>query len=356
VADRDFQERTEKATPRRREKARDEGKVAKSQELNAAAIITLGFLTLYMVGPSLTNQVWGYMSYTFSNAPAIAASDPTFVSIFHGSMFKFFSMLLPVFAILTAVAFGVNVAQVGFKISSKAMEPKFEKLNVITGAKRLFSMRSLVQLFRDTLKLVIIATVAYFSLKSEFPSFFLLADMNTTQIAGTMGTLAVTLALKIGGAYLAIAFLDFLYQRYEFEKSIRMSKQEIKEEHKDTEGNPQLKGRLRQVQRQMSQGRMMKAVPKADVVIKNPTHLAVALKYDPTEGTAPIVLAKGERLVAQRIIQIAEAHDIPVIEDKPLARALFKMCEVGQMVPANLYRAVAEVLAYVYRLKGKVIK
>lgn len=356
MAEKDFQERTEKATPRRREKARDEGKVSKSQELNAAAIISLGFLTLYMVGPNLTNQVWGFMSYTFSNAPTIAANDPTFVTVFQDSMFKFFSMLLPMFAVLTMVAVGINVAQIGFKISSKAMEPKFDKLNVLNGAKRLFSMRSLVQLLRDTLKLAIIGIVAYFSVKAEFAGFFLLADMSTNQIAGTMGTLAVTLALKIGGAYLAIAFLDFMYQRYEFEKSIKMSKQEIKEEHKDTEGNPQMKGRLRQVQRQMSQGRMMKAVPTADVVIKNPTHLAVALKYDPTEGMAPMVVAKGERLVAQRIIKIAEANDIPVIEDKPLARALFKMCEVGQMVPANLYRAVAEVLAYVYRLKGKVIR
>jgi flagellar biosynthetic protein FlhB len=356
VAERDFQERTEKATPRQREKARDEGKVAKSQELNAAAIITLGFLTLYMMGPNLANQVWGFMSYTFSNAPSIVAQDPTFVTLFQGSMYKFFMMLLPMFAVLLVVAFGINVAQIGFKISSKAMEPKFDKLDIIKGAKRLFSLRSLVQLLRDTLKLIIIAIVAYFSVKSEFAGFFLLADMNTNQIAGTMGTLAVALALKIGGAYLAIAFLDYMYQRYDFEKSIRMSKQEVKEEHKDTEGNPQMKGRLRQVAREMSQGRQMKAVPDADVVIKNPTHLAVALKYDATEGMAPMVVAKGERLIAQRIIKIAEANDVPVIEDKPLARALFKMCEVGQMVPANLYRAVAEVLAYVYKLKGKVIK
>jgi len=353
MAEQDFQERTEKATQRRRQKAREEGKVAKSQELNAAAVICLGFLGLYWLGPTLASQAGDLMRYTMANAPSIAAQDPTFISLFGDNMVKFFSMLTPMFAVLITVAFGVNVAQVGWTISTKALEPRLDKLNLVSGMKRMFSMRSVVQFVRDSLKLLVIGFVAYKSLKSDFPSFFLLSDMTVGQITATLGKLSVLLALKIGGAFLALAFLDYLYQRFEFEKSIRMSKQDLKEEFKDTEGNPLIKSRVRQLQREQSRSRMMKAVPTADVVIKNPTHLAVALKYDPNEALAPMVVAKGERLIAQRIIAIAEAHGIPVIEDRPLARALFKFCEVGQMVPANLYRAVAEVLAYVYRLKGK---
>ncbi len=170
-----------------------------------------------------------------------------------------------------------------------------------------------------------------------------------------MGKVALLIAIKIGVAILVLAILDFLYQKWEFERSIRMSIQEIKEEYKDTEGSPQIKARIRQIQRETARKRMMDDVPKADVVITNPTHYAVALKYDISEMNAPYVLAKGQNLIAQRIKEIAIANEIPIIEDRQLAQALYKLCDVGQMVPQSLYRAVAEVLAYVYRLKGKVM-
>ena len=355
MANDSFQERTEKATPRRRIKARDEGKVAKSMELNSAAIICLGFLSLYTLGPTLAEQIKQLVAHTMSNAPVIAASDPTFVKVFSDAMLRFFMIMLPVFVVMTMIALGVNLAQVGFKFSSKAMEPKFDKLNIVEGLKRLVSMKSLVQLVRDTLKLIVVGFVAFKGIEGEFTSFFDLPDMTVTQLATSMGRLALILAMKIGAIILVIGVLDYLYQRYEFEKSIRMSRQDLKEEYKDTEGSPQIKARVRQLQREMSRNRMMKAVPLADVVVTNPTHLAVALKYEPKKENAPMVVAKGERLIAKRIKEIALAHNIPVVEDKPLARALFKMCDVGQMVPMNLYRAVAEVLAYVYRLRGKVL-
>ena len=198
--------------------------------------------------------------------------------------------------------------------------------------------------------------MAYNAIASEFDTFFLLPDMTVVQLAGSMGKLALVLGMKVGAIMIAIAVLDYLYQKYEFEKSIKMSKQDLKEENKDTEGSPLVKSRVRQIQREMARQRMMAAVPLADAVITNPTHLAVALKYESEKGNAPYVLAKGERLIAERIKEIAREHDIPIIEDKPLARALFRMCDVGDFVPAQLYRAVAELLAYVYRLKGKVIK
>jgi flagellar biosynthetic protein FlhB len=184
----------------------------------------------------------------------------------------------------------------------------------------------------------------------------LLADMSIGPLAVTTGKLAISIALKIGVAVLILAVLDYAYQKYEFEKSIKMSHQEVKEEYKDTEGSPQIKARIRQIQRETAQKRMMQDVPKADVVITNPTHFAIALKYDSETMNAPTVIAKGQNLIAQKIKEIALENGIPVIEDKPLAQALFKMCEVGQLVPHSLYRAVAEVLAYVYRLKGKVTK
>ncbi len=355
MAEENFQERTEKATSRRREKAREEGQVAKSMELNSAAMICLGFLTLYLMGPYIAGQAQELMRYTMANAPSIGTSDPTFYVTFKNNMIKFFLILGPVFAVMTVIAFGANVAQVGFKITPKALEPKLEKLDLVKGLKRMVSVRSAVTMLRDILKLLVIGFVAYKAIASEFPGFFKLVDMTVPQVAGTMGKLALELALKVGAVILVIAVLDYIYQRYEFEKSIRMSKQDLKDEHKDTEGSPQIKARIRQIQMQTARSRMMDAVPLADVVITNPTHFAVAIKYDVDQMSAPYVIAKGQRLIAQKIKQIALEHDIPVVEDRPLARALYKMCDVGAMIPAQLYRAVAEVLAYVYRLKGKTV-
>jgi flagellar biosynthetic protein FlhB len=349
------QEKTEKATFHRREKAREDGKVVKSQELNSAAMLLLGFTGLYMLGPHLAGQVRNMMSYTMANITMIATKDPTFVSVFGDYFLRFFMIIAPVLTIVTVIALTSNIAQVGFKITPKSMEPKFEKLDVLKGLKRLFSLKSLVHLVRDTIKLGIVGLVAFYAIKGEFESFFLLPDMTIAQLATAMGQLSLILGLKVGAIMMVIAVLDYAYQKYEFEKSIKMSKQEIKDENKNTEGNPMVKARARQIQREMARQRMMSAAPTADVVVTNPTRIAVALKYDMGEGSAPVVVAKGERKMAQKIKDIAREYDIPIIEDKPLARALFRMCEVGDFVPAQLYRAVAELLAYVYRLKGKVV-
>ena len=356
MAEQGFQERTEKATSRRRQKAREEGKVTKSMELNAAAMLCLGFLSLYLMGPHLARHTMQIMSYAMAHAPQIASADPTYIKVFGDYMLKFFMILAPVFVVMVVIAFGINVVQVGFKITPKAIELKLDKLNPTSGLKRLVSLRSLVQLVRDTLKLFIVGFVAYKSIAGEFDSFFLLPDMSVVQFATILGKLTMMLALKIGAVIFVIAILDYMYQRYEYEKSIKMSKQDLKDEYKDTDGSPQLKARVRQVQREMARTRMMGAVPTADVVVTNPTHIAVALKYDPSEMDAPFVVAMGERLVAQRIKELAIEHGIPVVEDKPLARALFKMCDIGQVVPANLYKAVAELLAFVYKIKAKVTK
>lgn len=354
MAEQGFQERTERATPRRREKAREEGKVAKSPEVNAAALLSLGFLSLFMLGPQMAERIQMMMRDTMTHASAIARADASMVTIFSDYAFTFFGIVGPTFVVLTVIAVAANVAQVGFRITPKSIEPNFTKVSPISGFKRLFGLTALVSLFRDSFKLLVVGIVAYKAIESEFDSFFMLPDMSVMDIAMTMGKTAVILGLKVGAIMIVIAILDYLYKRYDFEKSIKMSKQDLKEENRDTEGSPELRGRIRQAQREMSRQRQMDAVPLADVVVTNPTHLAVALKYDSGDMNAPRVIAKGERLLAQKIKAIAREHDIPVVEDPPLARALFKICRVGDFVPENLYRAVAELLAYVYRLKNKV--
>lgn len=353
MAEDQFQERTEQATPRRREKAREEGSVARSADLNAAAILVFGCLSLIFLGPFMANKSAELLRYVMANAPTIAVSDPTFYGVFKDNLIKFFIIAGPFMGILLVIGVAANVAQVGFHISPKALAPKFEKLDLSKGFKRLFSMKSMVMLIRDTLKLLVVGFVAYKVIAAEIPQFFQLSDMSAGQLAIVLGKLSLGIALKIGAAVLVIAALDFAYQKFDFEKSIRMSRQELKEEFKETEGSPQVKARVRQIQREMARKRMMAAVPTADVVITNPIHLAVALKYDSEKAGAPIVIAKGERLVAQKIKDIALKHGIPVIENVPLARALFKMCDIGQIIPENMYRAVAEILAYVYKLNGK---
>jgi flagellar biosynthetic protein FlhB len=355
MADDSFQERTEQATPRRREKAREEGTVARSMELNSAMTVLLGFSTLLALGPHMVGQMTNLIRYTMTNAPTIAMGHPNFVTLYGDNLLKFLLILAPTLAAMMVIGFITSVAQVGFKISTKAMEPKFEKLNFVKGLSKLFTGRSLFSAARDTIKLIIIGIVAYKVIRNEADSFFMMPDMSVAQLAALMGRLTMMIAIKIGVAILILAVLDYAYQRWEYEKSIRMSHQELKEEFKDTEGSPQIKSRIKQIQREQARHRMMQEVQKADVVITNPTHYAVAIKYDSAHMNAPYVIAKGQNLIAQKIKAIAIENDIPVIEDKQLAQALYKMCEIGQVVPYNLYRAVAEVLAYVYRLKGKVL-
>lgn len=353
MAEDSAQQKTEKATPRRREKEREKGRVAKSSELNSAIMILGGITTLYMMGPYLSSHAMDIMRSNLGNAAQIAAMDSSFVKVFSDNLSAFMTLLLPVFAVMVVIAFATNVGQVGFQISSKALEPKWEKFDLIKGIKNKFALKSLVMMIRDTLKLIIISIVAYNVISNEFESFFLLPSMSVSQLAATMGEKALWITLKVGVAILMLAILDYAYQKYEFEKSIKMSLQEVKDEFKDTDGSPQVKSQIRRLQREMSRKRMMAEIPSADVVVTNPTHIAVALKYNQDAMGAPSVIAKGERLIAQKIKDIAKEHGIPIVEDKPLAQALFKMCDIGDIVPQSLYRAIAEVLAYVYRLKGK---
>lgn len=346
-----FQERTEKATPRRRRKAKQEGRVARSTELNSAVILCLGAVALYLIGPSMAEEIKGFMVQSFTEAPKTSVTNDSLAALVSDKTMAFFFILTPFLAVLGIVAYGVNILQVGVMFTTKPLEPKADRFNLVNGIKRIISVRSLVHLIRDVLKLALIGFVGYKVISSNLETFYQLSDTSAAVIATAIGKIALTATLQIGGVILLLALLDYAYQKYDFEKNIRMSKQDIRDEMKDTEGSPQTKSRVRQIQREMSRKRMMREIPEANVVITNPTHIAVALKYNPEKMDAPLVVAMGQRLIAEKIKEIAKLSGVPIVENKPLARALFKMCDIGSYVPAKLYRAVAEVLAYVYRTK-----
>lgn len=352
MPDKPAQERTERATPKRRQEARKEGKVAKSQEISSIAILMFGIGSMYFIMPSTLGHLRNLATWVFSNAAEHSITAVNFSLYFKYFLTTFAIAVGPILMVLAFVALASNLFQVGILFTTKPLEPKLDKLNVIKGLGKLLSVRSLFDLAKNVVKLSLIGIVGYYAVKAEMQFVPILPDLSVAQIMGFMGGAAFRVALKCCLMLVILAVLDYAYQKWDYEKSIRMTKQEIKEEMKNTEGNPQIKSRIRQIQRDVAFRRMMTDVPKADVVVTNPTHVAVALQYNPDTMDSPKVLAKGQRLIAERIKEIAEENDIPIVENKPLARALFKACEVGMLIPASLFRAVAEVLAYVYTVKG----
>lgn len=353
-------EKTEPATEKKLSDARKEGQVAKSREIANG----LGLLTVFLV-----LKIWvGHMGYQFMNVfNVIYERIPDVVTFWHGNMpeqdtnIAFQQMLLqsiiimaPILLLGFAVAFLSDVAQVGWKPTGKPLQPKFNKLNPISGFKRIFSANALVELIKSILKIGLIVYICYNYLKGKWPLLYSLYDMDLTQAIALIGETVTDLGIRVSLVYMIIAAADFIYQKYKFSKDMRMTKQEIKEEYKQQEGDPQVKGRIRQKMQEASRRRMMQNLPQADVVITNPTHYAVAIKYDPEVADAPIVIAKGEDYLAAKIKEIAREHQIEIVENKPLARMLYANVDVGQAVPPELYQAVAEVLAFVYHLQGKV--
>jgi flagellar biosynthetic protein FlhB len=347
-------ERTERATPRRRGKARDEGQTAKSQDLSAAVVIITGLLSIYL----LAVFAWGSMVVMFRSTLSHLSSDYMFESGWwilpmSAAARAYFAGWLPAGALCTLSAIIVMLYQVGFKIVTKPFVPNLNRFSLVSGLKKIISARSFVELGKGLLKALLLLWVLYSALKNEQDLFLSSMMFPLEQGVSLVMKKIWALALRMAVLLLLIGFTDYAYQKWSFEKSIRMSKQEIKDEYKQMEGDPTIKRRIRQKQRELARGRMMADVPKADVVVTNPTHIAVAIQYDSKVMIAPIVLAKGQGLIAQKIRDIAVEFKIPVIENKPLARALMQQVEVGEAVPQELYRAVAEVLAFIYRLKDK---
>jgi flagellar biosynthetic protein FlhB len=349
----DFQERTEEATPRHREETRKKGQVAQSVEVNSAVLIFFCFLILNFLAPYLYHEISTVMVQGLGNIGSVELSMSNFHSLFLLWTLSFAKMLAPFLLALAVVALLVNLAQVGVVFSAEPLSPKLDKLNIAKGIKRVFSKRSLFNMVRDIIKLLIIGYVSYVTIKSEMNNYVPLADKDVWQILVFASQMVFRVAMRTALALILLAVLDYAYQKWEFEKSLKMTRDQVKEELKMTEGDPLIRSRIRRIQREIARKRMMKEVPKADVVVTNPTSLAIALKYDRDAMSAPTVIAKGQRLLAQKIKEIAIQNNVPIVEDKPLAQALYKAVEIGMEIPANLYRAVAEVLAYVYSLKGR---
>ncbi|WP_301169088.1 flagellar biosynthesis protein FlhB [Brevibacillus nitrificans] len=346
-------EKTEKATPKKKDDARKKGQVAKSQDLSPAIALTAFFFLLIMLGSSMLTIFQNIMKESLITYTGWQLNEENLKIMVSQLAFEAIKIVGPVLGVSMLVAFTVNYMQVGWIISTEPLQMKLEKLNPIEGAKRIFSLRSIVELLKSLLKIGAGIYVAYSILWSTKDQVVQLSLKSLgTVLSFTAGEVA-KLGIYLGLLLFVLAVLDYVYQRYEYEKNLRMSKQDLKDEHKQAEGDPLIKGKIRERQRSMAIRRMMQELPKADVIITNPTHFAVAIRYDASAMSAPTVVAKGQDYLALKIREVAKKHRIVTMENKPLARALYSQVEIGQQIPEDLFKAVAEVLAYVYKLQGK---
>ncbi|WP_353892080.1 flagellar biosynthesis protein FlhB [Proteinivorax hydrogeniformans] len=347
------QEKTEKATPKKRKDARKKGQVLKSPEVSSAFILIVAFSTLHFWTPVMFERMIGFMKFSMTEY-FNTTFEPIYVyQIIVRMIVEGLIIFAPIGVAIVIIGILVNYLQVGFLLTGEPLKVKLSRLNPIEGAKKIFSKKAIIQLVKSLLKVGFIGSIVYVLLNSFFDEIYLLWEMDFLVGVSKIGSTVTKIALFSGSAMILIAILDYIAQWFEFEKNLKMSKQEIKDEHKQVEGDPQVKGRIKEQQRSMAMNRMMQDVPKADVVITNPTHYAIAIKYDQSTKHAPKVVAKGKDNVAQKIKQIADQEDVVMYEDVKLARALFKSVEIGEQIPYEFYKAVAEVLAFVYRLKGK---
>ena len=353
-------EKTEEPTTKKLSDARKEGQVAKSQDMGNALLLIALFLLLKLWAGTMGTQFLENFESIYSKIPDIVVyyngelNTREIYLLINGLIGRLLMMLLPIFAIGVLVCVVVDLAQVKSSPTSKPLMPKFSKLNPITGFSKIISTRSLVELVKSIGKILIVYYVVYNTLKDKLSFLYALYDIPLTQAVLKVGGLAIDLGLKISFIYLILALVDLKYQKWKFHKDMKMTKQEVKDEYKNAEGDPQIRAQIKQKMREASQRRMMQSLPQADVVITNPTHYAVAVKYDPEVADAPYVLAKGEDFLAQRIKETAKANNIEIVENKPLARMLYHNVDVGAVIPPELYHSVAEVLAFVYNLKNKV--
>lgn len=348
------EEKTEEPTPKRRREAREKGQVAKTHEFSTSLLILLGFASLLGLSGFIADRMLALTRRTWLNAPeTLDFSVSSIYEFFRQLVWDGLLLMGPIFLVAVVVGVGANLAQVGFLLTGEPLKPKLERINPLNGMKRIFSKRALVELLKAILKVTLVAGVAWSVLRGNIELFPNLMLMRPLDAIALVGQLILRLGLWTGGAMLVIALADYGFQRYELNQSLRMTKKEVRDEHKQMEGDPLVRSRLRQKQREIASRRMMNEVPTADVVITNPLHLAVALRYKPAEDEAPVLVAKGAGHVAERIRAIAKEHGIPIVRNVDLARTLFNAVPVGGMIPEELYRAVAEVLAFVYRLKGK---
>ncbi len=348
LAESNGQEKTEKPTSKRRKDARKEGNVFQSRDAVTVVMLFGVFCILRLLLPLLYETIRDCMVYFFS---AVGNENPLGTSphIYIYMVVAVIKCAMPVLLasmVLGIIAHGV---QTRFNVSFQSLRPKFSKMNPINGIKKMFGIKKLVDLAKNLIKIALLVVLLVNLLKTDLIEVSQMLDMQAYTSAIRMLQLVFELVVKVCVAFAVVAFFDYLYQRWDYENNLKMTKQEVKDEYKNTEGNPEIKGRIRRLQRQMAMSRMMQKVPEADVIVRNPTHFAVALKYDPEKNGAPVVLAKGQDELALRIVRVGEENGVYVIENRPLARALYASCELDREIPAEFYGAVAEILVYIYR-------
>ena len=348
-----LEDKTEAPTPRRRQEAREEGQVARSQELGSAMVLVTALIMIKLSGPAIVRCLTEITTHSLTNFPTQDFTVPAVTSYLARLLLQTGAAIAPLLIGVAIIGFAASALQVGLVFSTKALQFKAERLNPLSGIKRMFSARTAVELAKSIAKVLIVGYIVFSFFRDKYADMQSLVGGDYLSSCLMIGKLTWGLLLRSALCLFVIAALDYIFQKTQLEKQLRMTKQEVKEDYKRTEGDPLLKSRIRQKQREISKQRMMLEVPKADVVVTNPTHFAVALIYDTDRSAAPIVVAKGQRLIAQRIKETAAEAGVPIVENVQLARTLYASVEIGQEIPADLYQAVAEILAYVYRLSHR---
>jgi flagellar biosynthetic protein FlhB len=346
-------EKTEKPTPKKRRDARKEGQVLQSREITSAFILLASILGLRFIGKYEVNYLLNFIRSIYSNIENVDKlfSNNDITANFIKVVTSFFIIVGPILAIAFISAIAINYLQVGFFFSTKPLNVKLNRINPVEGFKRIFSKKALLELVKSILKVGLIGFVGYKYIADNIHLILNIGDFEAREILTYFSNLSFYFLIRVVSAVVVIAFIDYFFQWRQHEKSLMMTKQEIKEEYKQTEGDPLIKSKIKEKQRQMAMSRMMQEVPKADVIITNPTHLAVAIKYDKDLYKAPYVVAKGQGLIAENIKKVAKENQVPIVENKAVARALYETLDIGDLIPEELYEAIAEILAYVYSLK-----
>jgi len=354
MAEENKDQKTEEATSKRITDTEEKGNFAQSREISSSFVLLASIIAFSIVGRHATETVIKTWYSNLAEMGTISLNVHELFRLMNWNMQNLFFIIGPILIIIMVAGVLANVVQTGgLHFSLHPLSPKWSKLNPLKGFGRIFSKTSLVELFKSLFKISIVSVIAYQTINSHWDEIPVLMGYGVGQVLIFMGEIMVEIMIKVLLAMILLAALDFSFQKYTYLENLRMTKQEVKDERKDLEGNPQIKQRIRSVQMEMMRRRMMAAVPEADVVVTNPTHFSIAIKYDTKIDAAPVVVAKGQNEIALRIREIAKESNVPLVEDKPLARTLYKTVDVGQLIPASLYKAVAEILAYVFKLKGK---
>jgi flagellar biosynthetic protein FlhB len=353
----DGQEKSELPSRKRLLEAQERGNVAKSTDVTTAGLILLGGLTVYLFGDNLFDTYKGFMSTALMNSSSITIDDESIVRQIHIMIGFLAKILLPIIAVIFLIAYAGEVSQVGFQVASKKFTEglKWKQIfNPFSGLKKIFfSKRSIFELIKSLAKILVLGLVVVFTLRGRDEEIIALLEKPYFEIGNYMASISIELVIKVGVVYIVIAVSDALFQKWQHKEDLKMTKQEVKDENKQSEGDPMVKARMRQIMRSKIRSAMMKSTAEADVVITNPTHYAVALKYEMGQMTAPKVVAKGADFLAARIREIATDNNVPIVEEPPLARAIYFNVEVDDEIPENLFKAVAQILAYIYNLKKK---